>query len=98
MDNFNTPSTLPVDLARLRAARIALDLQILALKRQLRVRWQRPMHSEQRELLRCKLLATDLCTLRAWLRGRWHLADHEHCTEVATRLAPDFRRAAEAAA
>jgi hypothetical protein len=98
MDNHHTPSTLPIDHARLRAARAALDLQILALKRELRARWQRPMHLEQRELLRCKHLATELCILRAWLRGRWHLADHERCVEVATRLAPDFHRAAEVAA
>ncbi len=98
MDHQATPSTLPVDHTRLRAARRALDLQIVALKRELRARWQRPMHDEQRELLRCKHQATELCILRAWLRGRWHLADHEHCTRVATRLAPEFRRAAEVAA
>lgn len=98
MNNLHTPSTRPIDHARLRAARHALDLQILAHKRELRTRWQRPMHAEQRELLRCKHLATELCILRAWLRGRWHLADHDRCAEVAARLAPDFHRTAEAAA
>jgi hypothetical protein len=98
MDNQHTPSTLPVDFARLRAARHALDLQIVAHKRELRARWTRPMHAEQRELLRLKHLATELCILRAWLRGRWHLADHEHCAEVAARLAPEYHRTAEVAA
>jgi len=98
MDNQHTPSTRPVDRARLRAARAALDLRILALKSELRARWQRPMASEQRELLACKRAATDLCILRAWLRGRWHLRDHEHCAEVAARLAPTYHRTAEVAA
>ena len=98
MDNQHTPSTRPVDLTRLRAARAALDLRILALKSELRARWQRPMASEQRELLACKRAATDLCILRAWLRGRWHLRDHEHCAEVARRLVPKFRPADAAAA
>ncbi len=98
MDTQHIPSTLHFDLARLRAARSALDLQILARKRELRVRWQRPMHAEQRELLRYKRQATELCILRAWLRGRWHLADHEQCAEVAARLAPQFHRAPEVAA
>ena len=65
MDNQHTPSSRPVDLVRLRAARAALDLRILALKSELRARWQRPMASEQRELLACKRAATDLCILRA---------------------------------
>lgn len=98
MDTQHIPSPLHFDLARLRAARSALDLQILAHKRELRARWQRPMHAEQRELLRCKRQATELCILRAWLRGRWHLADHERCAEVAARLAPQFHRAPEVAA
>lgn len=98
MDHQHTPATLPVDVARLGADRRALDLQILAHKRELRTRWTRPMHHEQRELLRLKQRATELCVLRAWLRGRWHLADHEHCAEVAARLAPTYHRTAEVAA
>jgi hypothetical protein len=98
METQHIPSHPHIDFARLRAARSALDLQILARKRELRARWQRPMHAEQRELLRCKQQATELCILRAWLRGRWHLADHERCAEVAARLAPQFHRAADAAA
>lgn len=97
-DHSSFSSSFNLDLARLRAARHALDLQILALKRVLRVRWEQPMGDEQRALHRCKREATELCILRAWQRGRWHLADHERCAEVAARLEPDFRGAAEAAA
>ena len=95
MNSDNTPR---IDLQALRAARGALDLQILALKRQLRSRWQRPMHDEQRALLRLRQEATELCVLRAWSRGRWHLVDHALCERVAARRAEQFRRAAEVAA
>jgi len=98
MNNTILPASTDIDLPRLRAARSALDLQILALKRVLRVRWERPMPDEQRALVRCKHAATELCILRAGLRGRWHLADHDRCVEVCARLAPGFQRAAEAAA
>ena len=97
-DRSSSSETFNLDLARLRAARGALDIRILALKRVLRARWDSPMGGEQRALLQCKHEATELCILRAWQRGRWHLADHERCAEVAARLEPDFRGAAEAAA
>jgi hypothetical protein len=96
--SISSSSFLSLDLARLRAARVALDLRILALKRVLRVRWEAPMAAEQRALLQYKHEATELCILRAWQRGRWHLVDHERCAEVAARLAPAFSHAAEAAA
>lgn len=87
-----------IDLPRLKAARRDLDARILALKQVLRARWDRPMHEEQRMLLRLKHEATGLCVLRAWMRGRWHLPDHDACAATAAGLAPRFRRAAEAAA
>ncbi len=43
------------------------------LKRLLRARWTRPMADEQRELCRLKHRATELCALRAFARGRFHL-------------------------
>lgn len=94
-DNHNNEHD--IDLPRLRAARRDLDARILALKQALRARWDRPMHEEQRALVRLKHEATGLCALRAWLRGRWHLPDHDACAAAAAGLAPRFRRAAAAA-
>ena len=59
-------------------AKIIADIKIVAariveLKRILRRRWERPMRDEQRALLRLKRQATELCVLRAHLRGRRHL-------------------------
>jgi hypothetical protein len=47
---------------------------IRRLKTSLRARWTRPMAVEQRELCLLKGKATLLCALRAFLRGRLHLA------------------------
>jgi hypothetical protein len=45
------------------------------LKRLLGQRWERPMADEQRELARLRRHTTELCVLRAHLRGRSHLHD-----------------------
>ena len=50
-----------------------ISAQIGALKRVLRAPWTRPMRNEQQELCRFKLRATELCALRAFLRGKLHL-------------------------
>lgn len=44
-----------------------------ALKRLLCTTWKEPMADVQRELVRVRRRATELCILRAWLRGRCHL-------------------------
>ena len=49
------------------------------------------MAAEQRELLALKREATELCMLRAWLRGKQHLADADVCRETAERRACEFQ-------
>ncbi|GEM_PF-3941554 len=71
-----TPTLTRFDLGELRRYRRALDLRIRALKAVLRTRWTEPMVTRQ---------ATELCVLRAWLRGRLHLRDVDLCREIALR-------------
>ena len=47
--------------------------EIRPLKRRLRSPWTEPMAGVQRELRALKRRATELCVLRAFLRGRIHL-------------------------
>ena len=56
------------------------------------------MDSEQYEVLRLKAEITDLLILRAYLRGRWHLADEERCRKVAESLLDVYRLEEEQAA
>lgn len=51
----------------------SLSAEIRALKNCLRQTWTRPMQSEQRTLVQFKRLVTELCVLRAALRGRYHV-------------------------
>jgi hypothetical protein len=64
---------LDIDYPSLRRDLRMGEGQIRALKRVLRVRWQRPMAAEQRELCRLKLRATELCALVAFTRGKLHV-------------------------
>lgn len=82
-----------IDINRLRMERRRIDVQIRVLKSELRTRWTRPMVDEQRLLLALKLEATELCILRAWMRGKQHLADRERCRETAERRAVEFQLA-----
>ena len=86
---------MKIDIERLRHDRRKLDERIRAAKRALRTTWTRPMADVQHELLALKLEATELCTLRAWLRGRLHLPDPERCRKIAEARARDY--ASEAA-
>jgi hypothetical protein len=52
-------------------ARLAEDSR--RLKRWLRTTWTRPMADVQQELVRVRRRTTELCILRAWLRGKMHL-------------------------
>jgi hypothetical protein len=79
-----------IDINRLRMERRRIDAQIRVLKSDLRTRWTRPMVDAQRQLIALKYEATELCILRAWLRGKQHLADPERCRETAERRAKDF--------
>jgi hypothetical protein len=81
-----------IDINQLRMERRRIDAQIRVLKSDLRTRWTRPMVDVQRQLLAAKHEATELCILRAWLRGNQHLTDTERCRETAERRAKDFQR------
>jgi len=86
-----------------------LTARIRELKGLLGERWQRPMAPEQRELLRQKLRATELCALRAFARGKLHgrsgLADAsamsaalEYHRRIAERLGPIYSQRLEKSA
>jgi hypothetical protein len=85
----------------LRADLAAISAEIRDLKRFLRTRWVRPMADEQRSLYGLKHRATELCALRAFARGRFHLtkappaapSDWNALTyhqRIAERLAPSY--------
>jgi hypothetical protein len=99
--------TLPkIDVPRLRQAMSAAAEAIRALKKVLRSPWPagQEMAQTQWELLKLQHRATELCILRARLRGRYHLKvaprpirdaglawDQErHHAQVADRLAAEF--------
>jgi hypothetical protein len=62
-----------VDVVRLKADIVGFSRRSRALKRVLRVRWERPMADEQRELAELRVRITRLCVLRAFLRGKVHI-------------------------
>lgn len=74
-----------IDINQLREDRVALEERIRQVKKELRNSWTRPMAPEQYELIDLKREATELCILRAWLRGRHHLPDVDRCSETAER-------------
>ena len=81
---------MKIDMMKLRADRRALDLRIRELKAALRTTWTAPMAAAQRQLHACKREATELCILRAHLRGKLHLPDAERCREVAQRRISEY--------
>ena len=83
-----------IDMERLRHDRQKLDERIRAAKRALRTTWTRPMADVQHELLALKLEATELCILRAWLRGRLHVPDRDRCQRIAEARAPEYAQEA----
>ena len=75
-----------------------------SLKNLLGAPWTRPMAEEQRRLVRVRLRVTELCVLRAYSRGKFHIdkplrdgaypgmpwdRDEWH-SAVATRVAKDY--------
>ena len=80
-----------IDINKLQTERRRIDALIRGRKSDLRTRWTRPMVAEQRELLTLEREATQLCMLRAWMRGRQHLADADLCRETAERRAAEFQ-------
>jgi hypothetical protein len=84
-----------MNMQQLKQDRKALEERIREVKTELRSTWTKPMGAVQAEHIRLKKEATELCILRAWLRGKLHLDDAEHCKEVAERRMVEYQ--AEAA-
>jgi len=80
-----------IDNQRLKQDRRALEGRIRSMKALLRTTWTEPMATVQRSLLAAKREATELCILRAHLRGKLHLPDADRCKEVAQRRMLDYR-------
>ena len=106
---MNLDTNRDVDHHLLRADIRAIAEQIRALKRELGVRWTRPMADSQRALQRAKLRATELCALSAFSRGKLHVRKAPHgpqCTcdplayhrRIAERLGPSYARVLEQSA
>src|SRR5262249_13585668 len=93
-----------IDLRRLRCDPVATPRPRSALRQSLGRPWDRPMADEQRALARLARRMTELCILRARLRGRWHVTaaprdlrhagaawDREaHHARIAERVALDY--------
>lgn len=87
-----------IDLPRLRGDLRAVSDSITSLKRVLRAPWTEPMAERQRRLVRLKLRATELCVLRAHLRGRFHLARPPAWLDLSSFTAGDGDRTWDRAA
>lgn len=76
-----------IDFNQLREDRKDLDQKILNLKGKLRAPWGNSFMGDYQNQLRIhKTEATELCILRAYLRGRWHLKDQVKCQKIAERI------------
>lgn len=101
--------TITADIPAVVAALRAHADESRRLKALLRQTWTEPMQEVQAALLRCQRRTTELCILRAYLRGRLHLEgplragafpgmswDRErYHRSVAERVAQDFAPSAE---
>jgi len=85
-----------LDTNKLRADLRALAHECRALKDLLGTTWTRPMADEQRHLARLRWRVTEMCVLRAWSRGRRHLAlptgeeGAARHAQIAERAAKDY--------
>ena len=84
--------TTNINLTQLQHDRREIEDRIREIKKVLRSPWpaKTPMWKHQHELIELKKKATELCILRAWMRGRSHLPDTEYCKEVAERMASQY--------
>lgn len=82
---------MTINIEQLKHDRRELETRIREVKKELRSTWTRPMDSFQLELIKLKHKATELCILRAWVRGRHHLPDVEYCREIAERVAVQYQ-------
>ena len=81
-----------INIPQLKQDRRELEVRIRLVKKALRSTWTKPMADTQYERISLKRQATELCILRAWIRGRHHLPDAELCKETAECLAPRYER------
>ena len=93
-----------IDTRKLRRDIVSTAMDCRALKDVLRRPWTAPMADEQRRLARLARRMTELCILRARMRGRWHVTtvprdlrgseaawDREaHHAKIAERVARDY--------
>lgn len=89
-----------IDLPRLVVDIRAVAAAITVEKRLLGATWTGPMAEHQHRLLRLRARATELCVVRARLRGRYHLAAiapeaarEEYHAAVFARVARDYLKA-----
>src|SRR5262249_51864997 len=94
-----------IDVRRLRRDIASVSEEIRTVKRLLRQTWTRPMADEQRGAARLARRATEMCVLRARMRGRWHVTSSDpewdraawHA-RIAERVALDYTEGGGAAA
>jgi hypothetical protein len=85
---------MELNINQLNADLREIEEQIRIVKSGLRSTWTKPMDSEQYKLIDLKWSATQRYVLRAYARGRFHLADHDKCKEIAEQAAKKYARAA----
>jgi len=71
-----------------------IEDRIREVKAALRSTWTTPMGKFQYELIDLKARSTERYILRAWLRGKFHTADHDYCKEVAEQAKSQYALAA----
>ena len=79
-----------MNINQLKQDRKSLEDRIREVKTELRSTWTKPMGAVQAEHIRLKKEATELCILRAWMRGRLHLDDRDLCKEIAERRMTEY--------
>lgn len=86
---------MDINIKQLNADLREIEDKIRELKSVLRSTWTKfSMASEQYQLIDLKWEATHRYVLRAYARGRFHLADHAKCKEVAEQAAKKYALAA----
>jgi hypothetical protein len=94
-------NSMQIHLQQLVASIHAAAAEIRPLKAALRQAWSQPMGDVQRTLHRLKRRATELCVLRAHLRGRLHILEPppgsppdwdaaKHASCIAARVALEY--------
>ena len=80
-----------INMKQLKQDRRELEDRIRVVKKELRSTWTKPMASLQYELISLKRQATELCILRAWVRGRHHLPDVDYCKKIAEKKMTEYQ-------